>query len=94
MTPVAGLSGLEILLVNTRVGRNTRQLVAGVRARHQAFPKVKGVLDEPHSAKLAQRSSHTGPPGYIIGWTLCSGTDTVPAYVVRRACTTTSLSGS
>ncbi len=44
MTPVAGLSGLEILLVNTRVGRNTRQLVAGVRARHQAFPKVTDVL--------------------------------------------------
>jgi hypothetical protein len=50
MTPVAGLSGLEILLVNTRVGRNTRHLVAGVRARHQGFPKVKGVLDEPYSA--------------------------------------------
>ena len=41
MTPVAGLSGLEILLVNTMVGRNTRQLVAGVRARHTAFPKVR-----------------------------------------------------
>jgi hypothetical protein len=52
MTPVAGLSGLEILLVNTRVGRNTRHLVAGVRARHQAFPKVTavvGVLDGPYS---------------------------------------------
>ena len=24
-----------------------------------------GVLDEPYSAKPAQRSSHTGPPGYI-----------------------------
>jgi hypothetical protein len=30
---------------------------------------VVGVLDEPYSAKPAQRSSHTGPPGYI-GWTL------------------------
>jgi hypothetical protein len=29
---------------------------------------VVGVLDEPYSAKPAQRSSHTGPPGYI-GWT-------------------------
>jgi hypothetical protein len=27
-----------------------------------------GVLDEPDSAKLAQRSSYTGPPCYI-GWT-------------------------
>jgi hypothetical protein len=27
-----------------------------------------GVLDEPYSAKPAQRSSHTGPPGYIA-WT-------------------------
>ncbi len=27
-----------------------------------------GVLDEPYSAKPAQRSSHTGPTGYI-GWT-------------------------
>jgi hypothetical protein len=27
-----------------------------------------GVLDEPYSAKPAQRSRHNGPPGYI-GWT-------------------------
>ncbi len=26
---------------------------------------VLGVLDEPYSAKPAQRSSHAGPPGYI-----------------------------
>jgi hypothetical protein len=26
---------------------------------------VVGVLDEPYSAKPAQRSSHTGPQGYI-----------------------------
>ncbi len=34
------------------------------------WPKstVVGVLDEPYSAKPAQQSSHTGPPGYI-GWT-------------------------
>jgi hypothetical protein len=31
-------------------------------------PWAIGVLDEPYSAKPAQRSSHTGPPGYI-GWT-------------------------
>ena len=36
-------------------------------------PPVVGVLEEPYSAKPAQRSSHTGPPGYL-GWTL----DTVP----------------
>ncbi len=41
-----------------------------------------GVLDESYSAKPAQRSSHTWPPGYI-GWTV----DTVPA------CTATPLSG-
>ncbi len=29
---------------------------------------IVGVLNEPYSAKPAQRSSHTGPPGYI-GWT-------------------------
>ncbi len=29
---------------------------------------VVGVLDESYSAKPAQLSSHTGPPGYI-GWT-------------------------
>ncbi len=29
---------------------------------------VVGVLDEPYSAKPAQRSNHTGPPGYIE-WT-------------------------
>jgi hypothetical protein len=40
MKPVAGLSGLEILLVNTRVARNTKQLVAGVRTRHNNLPKV------------------------------------------------------
>jgi hypothetical protein len=40
----------------------------------------RGVLDEPYSAKSAQRSRHnTGPPGYI-GWTV----DTVPAYVDLR----------
>ncbi len=30
---------------------------------------VARVLDEPYTAKPAQRSSHTGPPG-CIGWTL------------------------
>jgi hypothetical protein len=30
-------------------------------------PARLGVLDEPYSAKPAQRSSRTGPPGYIDG---------------------------
>ncbi len=47
-----------------------------------------GVLEEPYSAKPAQRSSHTGSQGYI-GWTL----DTAPAYVDWRACTATTVSG-
>jgi hypothetical protein len=33
------------------------------------------VLDEPYSAKPAQRSSHTGPPGYL------GGHGSIPAYV-------------
>jgi hypothetical protein len=44
-------------------------------------PPEAGVLDEPYSAKPAQRSSHTGPPGYIA------------AYVDWRACTATLLRG-
>jgi hypothetical protein len=43
---------------------------------------VEGVLNEPFSAKPAQLSSHTGPPGYIK-W----------IYVDWRACTATPLSG-
>ncbi len=46
---------------------------------------VVGVLHEPYSAKPAQRSSYTGPPGYI-GWTRFQ-------YVDWRACTATPLSG-
>jgi hypothetical protein len=46
-----------------------------------------GVLDELYSANPAQRSSHTGPPGYI-GWTRFQ-----PTYVDWRACTATPLSG-
>jgi hypothetical protein len=37
---------------------------------------VMGVLNEPYSAKPLQRSSHTGPPGYI----LYSRMDKVPAH--------------
>ena len=43
MTPLTDLSGLEILLTNTRVGRNTRQLVAAVRARKDNLPKVRKI---------------------------------------------------
>ncbi len=32
--------------------------------RESTLPVV-GVLDKPHSAKPAQRSSHTGPPAYV-----------------------------
>lgn len=40
MTPLADLAGLEILLTNTRVGRNTKHLVQGVKERLESFPKV------------------------------------------------------
>ncbi len=47
---------------------------------------VVGVLDEPYSAKRAQRSSHPSLPGGRM--------DTVPAYNIDwRACTATPLSG-
>jgi len=40
MTPQSDLVGLDILLTNTCVGRNTRQLVAAVRKKYNTFPKV------------------------------------------------------
>ena len=40
MAPQSDLVGLDILLTNTCVGRNTRQLVAAVRERYDMFPKV------------------------------------------------------
>ncbi len=43
------------------------------------------VLDEPYSAKPAQRSSHTGPPGYL------GKHGSIPAYVKWRALTATPL---
>jgi hypothetical protein len=48
----------------------------------EALKPEAGVLDEPDSAKPAQRSSYTNPPGYI-GWTWFQ----LPAYVDWRACT-------
>jgi hypothetical protein len=52
---------------------------------------IVGVLDEPYSAKPAQLSTHTGPPGYI-GWTRQFQ---APAYVDSdwQAFTATPLSG-
>jgi len=40
MTPQLALEGLDILLTNTGVGRNTRLLVAAVRERYDKFPEV------------------------------------------------------
>ena len=40
MNPQSALTGLNILLTNTCVGRNTRQLVAAVRERYDMFPEV------------------------------------------------------
>jgi len=40
MSPVSDLVGLDILLTNTCVGRNTRQLVSAVKERYTMFPKV------------------------------------------------------
>ena len=37
---MSDLSGLEVLLVNTKVPRNTRELVAAVRSKHNLLPKV------------------------------------------------------
>jgi hypothetical protein len=39
----------------------------GIKKPEKKMQSEAGVLDEPDSAKPAQRSSHTGPPGYI-GW--------------------------
>lgn len=46
MQPVGDLSGLEVLLVNTRVPRNTKELVAAVRSKHNMLPKVIGPMFE------------------------------------------------
>jgi hypothetical protein len=51
-----------------------------------------GGLDEPYSAKPAQRSSHTGPPGHI-GWARFQPMFTGRPCVSGRACTATPLSG-
>jgi hypothetical protein len=47
---------------------NTRNLTFLTMKLKMKCKPVEGVLDEPFSAKPAQPSCHTGPPGYI-GWT-------------------------
>ena len=37
---ITGVPALHILLVNTRVPRSTKQLVAGVRTLHDAYPEI------------------------------------------------------
>jgi mevalonate kinase len=54
MTPQPALLGLNILLTNTCVGRNTRQLVAAVRKRYDLFPGVMvPVMDATDKLSLA-----------------------------------------
>jgi len=44
MSPVSDLSGLQVLLVNTHVPRNTRELVSAVRNKYSQLPKVIGPM--------------------------------------------------
>jgi len=44
MSPVSDLTGLEVLLVNTHVPRNTRELVSSVRTKYSQLPKVIGPM--------------------------------------------------
>lgn len=43
---IMGVPALHILLVNTRVPRSTKQLVAGVRCLHDAYPDTVALLLE------------------------------------------------
>ena len=43
---ITGVPALHILLVNTRVPRSTKQLVAGVRVLHDAYPQAVGPMLE------------------------------------------------
>ncbi len=78
---------LQVSKIIRNAASHSQAIVRGNGDRMKS--PVVGVLDEPYSAKPAQRSSHTCPPGYI-GWT---GLDMVPACVDWRACTATLLSG-
>eukprot|EP00088_Acartia_fossae_P059454 TRINITY_DN7058_c0_g1_i1.p1 TRINITY_DN7058_c0_g1~~TRINITY_DN7058_c0_g1_i1.p1 ORF type:complete len:392 (+),score=58.75 TRINITY_DN7058_c0_g1_i1:64-1239(+) len=44
MSPVSDLTGVQILLVNTHVPRNTRELVSAVRLKYSQLPKVIGPM--------------------------------------------------
>jgi len=46
MKAVSGLSDLQVLLVNTKVPRNTRDLVTAVKNKHNLLPKVIGPVFE------------------------------------------------
>jgi len=49
MEPLQDLAGLQVLLTNTGVGRNTKALVQGVRERHRCLPGiVQPVLEAMH----------------------------------------------
>ncbi len=45
MSPVSDLSGLQVLLVNTHVPRNTRELVSAVRNKYSQLPKVSYIME-------------------------------------------------
>jgi len=58
MTPQLSLEGLNVLLTNTGVGRNTRLLVAAVRERYDIFPEVMEPIMEA-TDKLSLAVLHT-----------------------------------
>jgi len=54
MQPLQDLAGLQVLLTNTGVGRNTKALVEGVRERHRCLPGiVQPVLEAMHQVSEA-----------------------------------------
>jgi len=54
MQPLQDLAGLQVLLTNTGVGRNTKALVQGVRERHTSLPGiVQPVLEAMHQVSEA-----------------------------------------
>jgi len=58
MQPLQDLAGLQVLLTNTGVGRNTKALVQGVRERHTSLPGiVQPVLEAMHQVSEAALST-------------------------------------
>lgn len=54
MQPLQDLAGLQVLLTNTGVGRNTKALVQGVREQHRCLPGiVQPVLEAMHQVSEA-----------------------------------------